>query len=98
MLLTDIRRESMVKRIEDIVSILMEENPLFKEDLNSSEMIKLLVNLAQANLTVEDFNSMSDTELKERCEGVMSIEILSKIGEHFTPEQMEIFEDAIKRK
>jgi hypothetical protein len=31
MLSTDIRQESMVKRIENIVSILMEEDPLFKE-------------------------------------------------------------------
>jgi hypothetical protein len=98
MLLTDIRQESMVKRIEQVVSVLMEENPLFKEDLNYAEMVKLLVNLAQENLTFEDFNSMPDTELKKHCDGVMAIEILSKIGRDFTPEQMAIFEDAIKRK
>ncbi|HAN74994.1 MAG TPA: hypothetical protein DCQ51_03060 [Planktothrix sp. UBA8407] len=98
MLSTDIRQELMVKRIEDIVSILMEERPLFKEDLDYSEMVKLLVNLAQENLTFEDFNSMPDTELKEHCRGIMSIEILSKIGENFTPEQMAIFDEAIKRK
>jgi hypothetical protein len=98
MLLTDIRQESMVKRIEHIVSILMEEDPLFKEDLNYPEMIKLLVNLAQENLTFEDFNSMQDTELKEHCSFVMATEILSKIGQDFTPEQMAIFDEAIKRK
>ncbi len=98
MLSTDIRQESMIKRIENIVSILMEEDPLFKEDLDYSEMVNLLVNLAQENLTIEEFNSMPDTELKKHCEGVMSIEILSKIGRDFTPEQMTIFEDAIKRK
>ncbi len=32
MLSIDIRPESIVKRIEDTVSILMEEHPLFKED------------------------------------------------------------------
>jgi hypothetical protein len=37
-----VRQESMVKRIEQVVSVLMEENPLFKEDLNYSEMVKLL--------------------------------------------------------
>lgn len=98
MLLTDIRQESMVKRIENIVSILMEERPIFKEDLDYSEMVKLLVNLAQENLTFEDFNSMPDTELKENCSFVMATEILSKIGQDFTPEQMAIFDEAIKRK
>jgi hypothetical protein len=57
MLLTDIRQESMVKIIEDIVSILMEKLPLFKEDLNYSEMVKILVNLVQENLTHDQFNN-----------------------------------------
>lgn len=94
----DIKLEPIVKRIENIVAILMEENPLFKEDLNYVEMVQLLVNLVQENLTFEEFNCMSDPELKKHCARVMSIEILSKIGQDFTPEQMAIFEDAIKRK
>ena len=98
MLSTDIRQESMVKRIENIVSILMEEDPLFKEDLDYSEMVNLLVNLAQENLTIEEFNSMPDTELKEHCSFVMATELVSKIGQDFTPEQMAIFDEAIKRK
>jgi len=98
MLATENKQKSILKRIEQVVSVIMEENPLFKEDLNYSEMVKLLVNLAQENLTFEDFNSMPDTELKKHCDGVMAIEILSKIGRDFTPEQMVIFEDAIKRK
>jgi hypothetical protein len=39
MLLTDVRQESIVKRIEEVLSVLMEENSLFKEDFNSSEMV-----------------------------------------------------------
>lgn len=61
-------------------------------------MVKLLANLAQENLTFENFNSMENTELKEHCSFVMATELLSKIGQDFTPEQMAIFEDAIKRK
>jgi len=98
MLSTDIRQESMVKRIENIVSLLMEEDPLFKEDLNYSEMVKLLVKLFEDNLPFDEFNSMSDEELKQHSSGILAIELLSKIGENFTPEQMAIFEDAIKRK
>jgi hypothetical protein len=98
MLSADIRQELIVKRIENIVSILMEERPLFKEDLNYSEMVNLLVTLAQDNLTLEDFTSMPDTELKEHCSFVMATEVLSKIGQEFTPEQMAIFDEAIKRK
>ncbi len=98
MLSTNVKEESMVKRIEHIVSVIMEERPIFKEDLDYSEMVNLLVNLAQENLTIEDFNSMPDTELKEHCSFVMATEGLSKIGQDFTPEQMAIFDEAIKRK
>jgi hypothetical protein len=98
MLLTDIRQESMVKRIEQVVSVLMEERPLFKEEFNYAEIVKYLVKIVQENLTNEQFNNMSNEKLKENCSFVMATEVLSKIGQDFTPEQMAIFEDAIKRK
>ncbi|MGI0481407.1 hypothetical protein ACN4EE_11515 [Geminocystis sp. CENA526] len=98
MLSTDIKQEVIVKRIEEIVSILMLERPLFKEELNYSEIVTHLVNIVQKNLTNEQFNSMSNDKLKENCSFVMATEILGKIGEEFTPEQMAIFDDAIKRK
>ncbi len=41
---------------------------------------------------------MSETNLKKRCSRIMAIELLGKISEDFTPEQMAIFEEAIKRK
>jgi hypothetical protein len=98
MLLTDNKQQSMVKRIEHIVSILMEERPLFKEDLDYREMVQDLLDSFQRNLSFEEFNAMSDNELKKHSSGIMAIELLGKIGEAFTPEQMAIFEDAIKRK
>ncbi len=98
MLSTDIRQESMVKKIEEVVSILMEERPLFKEDLNYEEIVRHLAKLFEDNLPCEEFNSMSKEELKKHCSGIMSIRVLSKIGENFTSEQMAIFDEAIKRK
>jgi hypothetical protein len=98
MLSTETRQESMIKRIENIVSILMEERPIFKEDLDYTEIVQDLAKRLQKNLSFEDFNAMPDEELKEYSSGIMAIELLGKIGEAFTPEQMAIFEDAIKRK
>lgn len=98
MLLTDIQQESMVKRIKQIVSVIMEERPIFKEDLDDLEMVRYLVNIVQKNLTNEQFNNMSNEQLKENCSFVMATELLAKIGQDFTPEQLAIFEDAIKRK
>ncbi|QSX70807.1 MAG: hypothetical protein EZY12_23515 [Dolichospermum sp. DET69] len=90
--------ESIINRIESVVSMLMEEDSIFKEDLNYAETVKHILQIVQDNLTLERFNNMSDDKLKENCSFVMSSEILSKIGEKFTPEQMAIFDEAIKRK
>lgn len=69
----------------------MEERPLFKEDLDYAEIVQYLVNIVQENLTNEQFNNMSNEKLKENCSFVMATEVLSKIGQDFTPEQMAIF-------
>jgi hypothetical protein len=63
MLSTDIRQEIIVKRIKNIVSILMEERPLFKEEFNYSDIVKYLVHLVQENLTNEQFNNMSNEQI-----------------------------------
>jgi len=56
------------------------------------------VDAFQRNLSFEEFNAMSDHKLKEHSIGIMAIRLLAKIGDEFSPEQMAIFEDAIKRK
>jgi hypothetical protein len=98
MLATENKQESILKRVEQVVSVIMEERPLFKEDLDYAETVQDLVKRFQKNLSVEEFNAISDDELKEYSIGIMAIELLGKIGEAFTSEQMAIFEDAIKRK
>ncbi|NEQ68852.1 MAG: hypothetical protein F6K21_25795 [Symploca sp. SIO2D2] len=98
MLSNDVTQKSMIHRIEQVVAILMEERPLFKEDLDYSEMVDDLAQVFKINLTIEEFNTMSESDLKERCSGIMSINLLSQIGASFTPEEMAIFDDAIKRK
>jgi hypothetical protein len=98
MVSTNIQQESIINRIERVVAILMEENPIFKEDLNYTEIVKHILKIVQENLTPDKFNNMSDEKLKDNCSFVMSTEVLGKIGEELTPEQMTIFDEAIKRK
>lgn len=98
MLSTDMRQESILKRIEHIVSVIMEEEPLFKESLNDVEIVQDLVDTFEKNLSFEEFNSISEESLKKRCIRIMAVELLATIGDDFTPEQMASFEEAIKRK
>ena len=76
----------------------MEERPLFKEELNAEEMIQHLCNIFQKNLSIEEFNIMEDQDLKKRCSGILSVEMLSGLLDDLTPEQIAIFDEAVKRK
>ncbi len=98
MLSTNLKKESITKRIEQIVSILMEERPLFKEELNYSEMVQHLANLFEKNLPFEEFNSLSDQELKKHCSAILSTELIAGMLDNLTSEQMAIFDESIKRK
>jgi hypothetical protein len=98
MLSTDVRQELMSKKIEQVVSILMEERPLFKEELNYLEIVQHLARLFEENLPYEEFNTMSDQELKKHCSSIMSTELIAGMLDDLTPEEMAIFDEAIKRK
>jgi len=98
MLSNDVTQKSLIQRIEQVVAILMEERPLFKEDLDYAETVNHLAQGFQKYLPLEEFNTMSEAELKENCSFIMATKILSKIGQELTPEQMAIFDEAVKRK
>ncbi len=89
--------ESRMKRIEKIVSLILEERPVFQEELNHTERVEKIFNLVQEHLTHEEFNKISDEELKENCSFVMSTEIISKTLEDLTPEQISIFDAMTQR-
>jgi hypothetical protein len=98
MLLTHSQKDLITQRIQPIVSFLMEEEPLFKENLDHQKMVEHLIYLFEKNLSFEEFKAMSDEDLKERCDGIMAIELLTKSGEKWTPEEIAIFDGAVKRK
>jgi hypothetical protein len=98
MLLTENQQEYMKTRIEKVVNILMEERPLFQEELNADEMVQELCDLFQKNLPIEEFNSMDDQDLKARCSGIMVTEAVAGTLNELTPEQLAIFDEMIKRK
>ncbi|NEP09994.1 MAG: hypothetical protein F6K14_07185 [Symploca sp. SIO2C1] len=98
MLSNDVTQKSLIQRIEQVVAILMEERPLFQEDLDYTEMVNHLAKLFQKNLPVEEFNTMSEQELKKHCSAIMVTEAVAGTLNELSPEQLAIFDEAIKRK
>lgn len=68
-------REDMKIRIEKVVNILMEERPLFKEEINAEQMIQHLCNIFQKNVSIDEFNSMEQEDLKNRFSSILSSNI-----------------------
>ena len=98
MLSNDVTEQSMIQILAQVVSLLMEEHPFFKEEFDSVEIVNHLAQVFQENVPNTEFNTMSEAELREHSSFIMATEMLSKIGDEFTPAQMAIFDEAIKRK
>jgi hypothetical protein len=98
MLLTNSQKDLITQRIESVVLIIMNERPLLKEELDYDEIVHHLTQLFEENLPFEEFKEVSEEDLKERCHGIIAVELLGKIGDDLTPEQLKIFDEAVKRK
>ena len=98
MLSNDVTQKSMIYRIEQVVALLMEERPLFKDELNYREMVNHLTKLFQNNLLFEEFQTMSEQELKKHCSAIMVTEAVAGTLNELTPDQLAMFDEAIQRK
>lgn len=98
MLSTDPQHRLTIERIARVVANLREERPLFKEELDYERSILHLANLLETNLSIEDFQNLSDLELKKRCSAILSTELIAGMLDDLTPEELAIFEKAVQRK
>lgn len=98
MLSNDVTQQSMIQRLEQVVTLLMEERPFFKEELDYAKIVNHLAQVFQRNLSIAEFNTISEIDLKERCSGIMVTEAVAGTLNELSPDQMDIFDEAIKRK
>ncbi len=98
MLSNDIAQQSMIQRLDQVVALLMEERPFFKEKLDYAEMVNHLAQVFQGNLSIAEFNTISESDLKQRCSGIMVTEAVAGTLNELAPDKLAIFDEAIKRK
>lgn len=84
------------RRISAIVDRLIEHEEVFRE----IDKDKLMESLSRTigRLPKGQLESISDKELARRLEGVMSIEVMSGLLKDLSPEQIEAFDEAVKRR
>ncbi len=92
------KKDIIITRIEKIVKELMQSEELFQEYLNQEDMVNYLLKSVKTYFTEEQFNLKTDAELKESFDKIMIRIAMSESFKELTPEQVAIFDEAIKRK
>jgi hypothetical protein len=84
------------QKLTEIVETLINSNILYQENLNQAEMIKVIKeNFTPIN--VPDLNEISEEELTKRIKSILSLYLVSGMLNDFTPEEMKLFDEAVKR-
>jgi uncharacterized membrane protein len=91
------QRKEAIARISTIVDKLIAGNSLYQERLEKKEIMQILVNLVD-KFSTEFVTAISDNELTDRIDSILVIEAVSGTLNDLTPEQMKMFEQAVKRK
>ncbi|MBO1048538.1 MAG: hypothetical protein HEQ10_12720 [Dolichospermum sp. DEX182a] len=84
------------EKLPQIVTTLIENNPLYQENLDREKMIELINNIFNP-AEVPDINSISEEQLTKRIKRILSLNLVSGMLNDFTPEQMRIFDESVKR-
>jgi hypothetical protein len=91
-----INYQSNFQKLTEIVRTLIDNNPLYQENLDKQAMIEN-INRTFDPAAVPDVNSISEEELTKRIKSILSLHLVSGMLNDFTPEQMQIFDESVKR-
>ncbi|WP_016951430.1 hypothetical protein [Anabaena sp. PCC 7108] len=91
-----INHQSNYQKLPEIVKSLIDNNPLYQENLDKQAMIEN-IHCTFDPVTVPDVNSISEEELTKRIKRILSLHLVSGMLNDLTPEQMKIFDESVKR-
>ena len=91
-----INHQSNYQKLTEIVKTLIDNNPLYQENLDRQEMLEV-INRNFDPVKVIDVNSISEQELTKRIKSILSLHLVSGMLNDLTPEQMQIFDESVKR-
>jgi hypothetical protein len=91
-----INHQSNYQKLTEIVKTLIDNNPLYQENLDRQEMLEV-INRNFDPVKVIDVNSISEQELTKRIKSILSLHLVSGMLNDLTPEEMRIFDESVKR-
>ena len=91
-----INHQSNYQKLPEIVRTLIDNNPLYQENLDREKMIEV-INRNFDPIAVPDVNNISQGELTKRIKSILSLHLVSGMLNDLSPEQMRIFDESVKR-
>ncbi|TAF08721.1 MAG: hypothetical protein EAZ77_06490 [Nostocales cyanobacterium] len=95
---TSIKEQTTHKRISAIVENLIANNSVYQERLEREQMINYIYELFNKPNTVPPVETMEEEDLTERINQILVVHAMAGLLDDFTPEEMAIFDEAVKRK
>ncbi|QIR40927.1 hypothetical protein HCG51_32435 [Tolypothrix sp. PCC 7910] len=90
-------RQGLINRISPIVEKLFKANSLYLVKLKRRDMIEILVDLF-AKFSPEEMQAIKDEDLTDRIDKILVVEAVSGTLNDLTPEQIKMYDEAVKRK
>jgi hypothetical protein len=91
------QRDVLIAQILPIVEKLFQDNNLYQLKLDKQEMIEMLVNMF-GQFTPEEMKAITEPDLTRRIDKILVLEAVSGTLNDLTPEQIKMYDEAVKRK
>ncbi|MEB3339460.1 hypothetical protein [Okeania sp.] len=88
-------KNTVLKRISEIIDQAMENDSLYQEELNRDELLETFSKILD-RVSPEILLPLNDERLKKRVRRLMATELLWTILDDFTPEEKEMFNAAVE--
>ncbi|MDB9438001.1 hypothetical protein PN450_14620 [Dolichospermum lemmermannii CS-548] len=95
---TSLKEETAFNRISATVKYLIANNSVYQERLEQDKMIQKMYELFTKPNSGDDVDTIAEDDLTERISKMLAVEAISGLLNDFTPEEMAIFDEAVKRK
>jgi hypothetical protein len=93
-----LKEATTFKRISAIIENLIANNSVYQERLDKERMINYIYDLFNKPNTLLNVDIIEQEELIKRINGILVLHSVAGTLNDFTPEEMTIFDEAVKRK
>jgi ABC-type transporter MlaC component len=98
MMSTQSPKNEALNRISIIVDKVFEDSEVYREEVNKDRFLQSFSNQMNNGLSPEYLSSITGDELTRMVRQLMATELLGTLLDGLTPEQLEVFNDAIERR